>query len=64
MQPPDHYSVQLSSPSLESHKIADARFIESSAIVDHQHVARRSLFERLQENIDATDMSSRRRTPS
>jgi hypothetical protein len=64
MQPPDHESLQPSSLRLESHEIADARFIESSAIVDHQHVARCSLFERLQENIDAADVSSRRHTPS
>ena len=62
MQPPDHHSRQPSSLSLESHEIAHATLIESSAVVDHQHVARCSPFERLQENIDAADMSSRTRT--
>ena len=64
MQPPDHESLQPSSLSLECHKIADARFVESSAVVDHQHLARCRSFERLQEDIDAADMLSWTHTPS
>jgi hypothetical protein len=64
MQAPDHETLQPGSLSLQSHQITDARFIGSSAIVDHQHVPRCSPFERLQENIDAANMSSRTHTPS
>jgi len=61
MQSLDHDSRQPSSLSLENHEITDATLIEPSAIVDHQHVARCRPFERIQKNIDAADMSSRRR---
>src|SRR5258708_25613260 len=64
MQPPDHDSVEPRSPSLQNHEIADAAFVEPPAIVDHQHVAGSRPFERLQEDIDAADMSNRKRTPS
>src|SRR5215216_4980429 len=64
MQPPDHQSLQPSSLRLERHQIADARFVESSAVVDHQHVARCSPLERLQEKIDTADMLSRSHPPS
>ena len=64
MQPPDHDSIQSSSLRFQSHEIAYTTFIESSAIVDHQHVAVFSSFERLQENVDATDMSGGRRATS
>src|SRR5205823_12952281 len=42
----------------QTHEITHTTFIESSAIVDHQNVARCSALERLQKNIDATHMSS------
>jgi hypothetical protein len=64
MEPPDHDSVQSSSVGFQSHEIAYTTFIESSAIVDHQHIAPFSHFERLQENIDAADMSGGRRATS
>src|SRR6266851_2744455 len=64
MQPPDHDSVEPRSLSLQNHEIADAALVEPPAIVDHQHVAGSRPFERLQEDIDAADMSSRKRTPS
>jgi hypothetical protein len=47
MQAPDHESFQPSSLRLERHEIAGAGFVESSAVVDHQHVARCSSLERL-----------------
>ena len=64
MQAPDHESLQPGSLSLERHQITDAGFVESSAVVDHQHVARCRPFERLQENVDTADMLSRSHTPS
>src|SRR5918996_986760 len=64
MEPPDHESLQPSSLSLQSHQIADARFVESSAIVDDQHVARGGSFQRFKEDIDAAKMLSRKHTPS
>ena len=64
MEPPDHDSVQSSSLGFQSHEIAYTTFIESSAVVDHQHVAVFSPIERLQEDIDAADMSSGRRATS
>ena len=64
MQPPDHESLQPSSLRLERHKIANAGFVESSAVVDHQYLARCRSFERLQEDIDAADMLSWTHTPS
>jgi hypothetical protein len=64
MQPPDHQSLQPSSLRLQGHEITDAGFVESSGVVDHQHVARCSPFERLQEKIDTADMAGRSHTPS
>jgi hypothetical protein len=63
MQTPDHHSHQPGGLRLQSHEIADARFIESAAIVDHQHVARSGRSERLQEDIDAADVASGTHTP-
>ena len=64
MEPPDHDSLQSSGLGFQSHEIADTTFIELSAVVDHQHIALFSPFERLQENIDAADMSGGRRATS
>ncbi len=64
MEPPDHDAVQSSSLGFQSYEIAYTTFIKSSAIVDHQHVALLSPFERLQENIDAADVSRGRRATS
>jgi hypothetical protein len=48
----------------QRHEITDAGFVESSAVVDHQHVARCGSLERLQENVDTADMLSGSHPPS
>jgi hypothetical protein len=43
MQPPDHESLQPSSLGLEGHEITDGRFVDSSAVIDHQQPTRRQV---------------------
>jgi hypothetical protein len=63
MQAPDHDAVESSRVGFEDNKIAYAAFVEPSAVVDHQHVARSSALQRLQEDVDAAGVSSRDYTP-
>src|SRR6266851_750486 len=61
--PPDHDAVESSRVGFKDNKIAYAAFVEPSAVVDHQHVARASLLQRFQEDVDAAGVSSRDYTP-
>src|ERR1700731_3414686 len=63
MQTPDHDAVESSRVGFKDNKIAYAAFVEPSAVVDHQHVARSSLLQRFQEDVDAAGVSSRDYTP-
>ena len=63
MQAPDHDAVESSRVGFKDNKIADAAFVDPSAVVDHQHVARSSLLQRLQEDVDAAGVSCRDDTP-
>ena len=63
MQAPDHDAVESSRVGFKDNKIAYAAFVEPSAVVDHQHVARSSLLQRFQEDVDAAGVSSRDYTP-
>src|SRR5258708_4232790 len=63
MQAPDHDAGESSRVGFKDNKIAYAAFVEPSAVVDHQHVARSSLLQRLQEDVDAAGVSSRNYTP-
>ena len=63
MQAPDHDAVKSSRVGFKDNKIAYAAFVEPSAVIDHQHVARSSLLQRLQEDVDAAGVSSRDDTP-
>jgi hypothetical protein len=63
MQAPDHDAVESSRVGFKDNKIAYAAFVEPSAVVDHQHVARSSLLQRLQEDVDAAGVSCRDYTP-
>ena len=63
MQAPDHDAVESSPVGFKDNKIAYAAFVEPSAVVDHQHVARSSLLQRLQEDVDAAGVSGRDYTP-
>jgi hypothetical protein len=63
MQAPDHDAVESSRAGFKDNKIAYAAFVEPSAVVDHQHVARSSLLQRFQEDVDAAGVSSRDYTP-
>jgi hypothetical protein len=58
MEPPDDDSFEPRRFSLECDEIANAAFIPSPAIVDHQNVARQRSSERFQEHIDAADVAS------
>ena len=59
MQAPDHDAFESSPVAFKDNKIAYAAFVEPSAVVDHQHVARSSPLQRLKENVDAASVSSR-----
>src|SRR5438105_4123948 len=63
MQAPDHDAVESSRVGLKDNEIAYAALIEPSAVVDHEHVARSSLLQRFQEDVDAAGVSSRDYTP-
>lgn len=63
MQAPDHDAFESSPVALKDNKIAYAAFVEPSAVVDHQHVARSSPLQRLKENVDAASVSSGDYTP-
>lgn len=63
MQAPDHDAFESSPAAFKDNKIAYAAFVEPSAVVDHQHVARSSPLQRLKENVDAASVSSRDYTP-
>src|SRR5260370_16734897 len=63
MQAPDHDAVESRRVGFKDNKIAYAAFVEPSAVVDHQHVARSSPLHRLKENVDAAGVSSRDCTP-
>ena len=45
--------------AFKDNKVADAAFVEPSAVVDDQHVARSSPLQRLEEYVDAAGVSSR-----
>src|SRR5437762_10828405 len=63
MQAPDHDAVESNRVGFKDNKIAYAAFVGPSAVVDHKHVARSSLLQRFQENVDAAGVSSRDYTP-
>ena len=63
MQAPDHDAFESSPVGFKDNKIAYAAFVEPSAVVDHQHIARSSPLQRLKENVDAAGVSSRDYTP-
>ena len=63
MQAPDHDAVESSPMGFKGNKIAYAAFVEPSAVVDHQHVARSCPLQRLKEDVDAAGVSSRDYTP-
>ena len=61
MRAPDHDPSQSAMLRLERGQIADATFVASAAVVDHQDVARLRALHRFQKNIDTSKMSDRHR---
>ena len=48
---------------LERHQVADARLVDATAVIDHEHVAWLGALEGLEENINAAAVSSRQGAP-
>jgi hypothetical protein len=60
MHAPNNDSSKIAVFSLKRSQIADARFVQASAIIDYQNVARLRVLHGFQKNVDASKMSNRK----
>ena len=56
MRSPDHNSRELVSLRFQCCEIADATFVGSTRVIDHQNIARLRRFHCFKKNIDAAEM--------
>ncbi len=63
MQPPDHDPLKSCLLGFQSHEVADTALVETSAVIDYQHIAWCSFFEGFEEDVDAAGVPGWGRTP-
>jgi len=59
VQAPDHHPGEPRPLGLEHHEVADARLVESAAVVDDHDRAGRRVVDRLEQHVDAAEMGHR-----